>query len=312
MFLDCGSCLGTCLLVVSAAVTCVFIAAEGYVKRWWNMPRSTSRAALRLATGIPSLQDIFERVQAVRIGVASRSPDKNVQEVLSRRCVRNHRPWRSIREKIGSFEKKEDLEDLKERLKEAQEKMLAAEVKKLAVQGQWARLEDALQQDRQWKTMMWKLPTYVSQFATKAALDVLPTRANLARWHVDANSACSCGAKETLLHALNGCELRLERYKWRHNSVLAYIVSQIRRQRPDWTLMADLLGFEYKLPFHIEQQYRPDVIVLIRQKIVFVELTIPFEDGFEQAHTRKEKNMCAGFLSQPKQQASYPACSVRR
>ncbi len=147
---------------------------------------------------------------------------------------------------------------------------------------------------------MWKLPTFVSQFATKAALDVLPTRANLARWHVDSDSACICGAKETLLHALNGCEYKLERFKWRHNSVLSYIASEIGKRRPAWALMVDLPGKEYRLPFQIEQQYRPDIILRNGQELIFVELTIPFEDGFEQAHSRKEKKYQSGIIEPAK------------
>ena len=58
---------------------------------------------------------------------------------------------------------------------------------------------------------MWSLPTDVQQFATKAALDGLPTKANLLRWRVGCDSAClHCGVKETLHHTLNNCACLLD------------------------------------------------------------------------------------------------------
>ena len=228
--------------------------------------------------------------------VSGESEDANVRETIRRRDRANHRPWRSLREKIGAIATEADRQDIKSRLKIAQQTKLAAEVKGLAIQGQWARVEDALQ-DRQWKAMMWSLPSHVAQFATKAALDVLPTRANLARWHVAADSACSCGAKETLLHALNGCELKLSRFKWRHNSVLGFIVAQLRVQRPDHLIFADLPGQDYRLPFDIEQRYRPDIVLQKGNEITFVELTIPFEDK-QPMEERKQST----FLGSSRQQ----------
>ena len=100
-----------------------------------------------------------------------------------------------------------------------------------------------------------------------------------------------------MLHALNGCELKLPRFKWRHNSVLGYIVAQLRVQRPDHLIFADLPGHNYRLPFDIEQRYRPDIVLQKGVEITFVELTIPFEDGFEAAHERKETKYLSGIVA---------------
>ena len=100
-----------------------------------------------------------------------------------------------------------------------------------------------------------------------------------------------------MLHALNGCELKLQRCKWRHNSVLGYIVAQLRVQRPDHLIFADLPGQDYRLPFDIEQRYRPDIVLQKGNEITFIELTILFEDGFEAAHERKETKYLSGIVA---------------
>ncbi len=132
----------------------------------------------------------------------------------------------------------------------------------------------------------------VAQFATKAAIDLLPTRVNLARWKVAIDSGCPrCGVKETLHHVLNNCSPLLQSgaYKWRHDSVLQQLHAAIMKSSKWDSVCVDLPGHQYTLPFPPDASWRPDLVLQTGQhRIHFVELTVPFEPNMAAAHLRKE------------------------
>ncbi len=162
---------------------------------------------------------------------------------------------------------------------------------KLIIQGAWSRLPLHEEAERKWASIMWSLPSAVAQFASKAALDVLPTRANLCRWKTTCDSACTrCGVKETLHHVLNHCNTLLlaGAYKWRHDSILHQMFREVSRN-PRWTsIWVDLPGHTYTLPFTADFAWRPDLVLLdAAHNICFIELTVSFEANIPDAHRRK-------------------------
>ncbi len=164
---------------------------------------------------------------------------------------------------------------------------LASKVSRPVVQGAWSRLKKEEEADRLWRSMIWGMPSHICRFATQTALDILPTHANLARWRAPVGAACVCGVRDTLAHSLNGCELKLPRFKWRHDSILEKIASSLISKGHN--VQVDLPGFPYKLPtFLADQSLRPDIVILADSKIFLLELTVPFEGNFENAHSRKE------------------------
>ena len=115
---------------------------------------------------------------------------------------------------------------------------------------------------------------------------------------------------QNLFHILNGCPYALEsgRYTKRHDDVLRLIEDRIRiaceREKKEdstlsYTLWADVKGLDSagSYPQHISEafraQYRPDIMLVKsrgeRKKLVFVELSCPFEtvDNLKFAHQRK-------------------------
>ena len=68
-----------------------------------------------------------------------------------------------------------------------------------------------VQEDKPIWNQLWKLsiPPKVRNFLWRASSDILPTRANLARWRVPINPKCAvCGSSdETVLHILWQCPL---------------------------------------------------------------------------------------------------------
>ena len=263
---------------------------EQYLKRWWHLPKSASRDALRLVTGIPAISHLAEQSQCTKYSIAQKSSDPSVNAVIYKRRAACHKPLHRLLRSLGGSIPA-DKRAAMNALKAEQHKALKEKVATLAVQGAWSRLDQTLAVDRQWRSVMWSLPQSVQQFATKAAIDVLPTRANLLRWKVGCDSACTnCGVKETLHHVLNNCKHLLNNgaYKWRHDSILQQIVSVIRIRTPNAQVTADIQGYTYRLPFSCDTDWRPDIVIHhSNHNIEFVELTVPFETNTASAHSRK-------------------------
>ena len=262
---------------------------EAYVKKWWHLPRSTSRNALRLTIGLPSLTDIAESGQLVKNHIAQTSTDPSAVTALKAKLRRKHKPSRCLTQLFGAT-LPTNRKEAASILAEHQHRTLKETVTQLLVQGAWAKLETALDSDRKWKAMIWSLPTTVTLFASQAALDILPTRANLCRWRVACNSNCrKCGVKETLHHVLNHCDTLLKAglYKWRHDSVLQRMYEIL--QKGSWSsISVDLPGHTYTLPFHTDSAWRPDLVLLdSNHHVHIIELTIPFESNIGKAHERK-------------------------
>ena len=277
--------------VLPTALRSITTETEQHLKKWWHLPRGTSRDALRLVTGIPSISDVADQAQCTKYYIARASTDPNVASVLSYRKTHKHKPVDRLMKTLGCNIPKSRREAMN-KIKEEQGNALRAKVGKLLVQGAWMELGRSLATDRQWRSMMWSLPSAVQQFATKAAIDVLPTRANLLRWKVGCNASCeNCGVKETLHHTLNHCVRLLNSgaYKWRHDSVLQHLLHCLLKRYPEKSITADLPGRTYQLPFHCDTDWRPDIIIHNKtdHTIEFVELTVPFEANTKAAHTRK-------------------------
>jgi len=294
--------------VLPTALRTITSKMEAYLKTWWGLPRATSRDALRLATGIQSISDIAEQSQCTKYCIAQSSSDPHVTSVLSHRKIRRHKPVLRLLNALGGSIPQNRLEATA-KLKEGQHGQLKGTVTALVVQGAWARLDATMETDKHWRSMMWSLPHHVQQFATKAAIDVLPTRANLLRWKVGCNAACDhCGSKQTLHHVLNHCTRLLDSgaYTWRHNSILQHLLPHIQSKYPFAQIQVDLPGITYQLPFHCDTNWRPDIVILHRDhSIHFVELTVPFEPNFQTAHSRKT-NKYQPLLQQAKNEGLIP------
>ena len=100
-----------------------------------------------------------------------------------------------------------------------------------AFQGEFINLIQQEKMDVTWKSFIYCVPRGVMSFAMRASTNSLATPDNLARWGRVVDSSCQlCSSEQpqskttaTLGHILNSCPKMLDRYEWRHNSVLAYL-----------------------------------------------------------------------------------------
>ena len=79
-----------------------------------------------------------------------------------------------------------------------------------------------------------------------------------------------------------GCQSCLERFTWRHNSVLNFLAETLLPLQAEYRIFADLPGFNN--PSIITgERYRPDLLLENTDKTVLyiIELTVGFESNLE-------------------------------
>lgn len=136
-----------------------------------------------------------------------------------------------------------------------------------------------------------------------------------------------CGGRGTMAHILAGCKTALSqgRYRWRHDKVLCELADILERERQkkrqnstrpasfiqfiregekppapkrrkksllqaaqSWEMRVDL-GRKLVFPQVVQTSLRPDMVLWSEEarKIILIELTVPWEDGCEEAYERK-------------------------
>ena len=146
-----------------------------------------------------------------------------------------------------------------------------------------------------WSRCVSKLPPEPLCFILNAAVESLPTNANLFKWGKRPSPSCAlCHSdRQSLLHALNNCPIvmTLRRYSARHDEVLRVLSAFIRTHLPpSFSICVDTVESEYSFPHHISPtNLRPDVVWWSDEvkEIRLLELTISYETVMEQAHQRK-------------------------
>ena len=94
-----------------------------------------------------------------------------------------------------------------------------------------------------------------------------------------------CNNIQSLLHVVAGCAESLDRYTWRHDSVLNYIATFLKRFACE--LYADVTNFSSP-SITTGEEMQPDLLIILeRSKMFVVELTICFESNIAKNEVRK-------------------------
>ena len=139
-----------------------------------------------------------------------------------------------------------------------------------------------------WSASQSNLPKNIFNFTVRYMNNSLPTRQNLTRWGITPTSGCSKYlAPETLLHVVAGCQSYLDRFTWRHDSILNFLATCLQTVNST-CLYADLPG--YKTPSVLTGDiYRPDLLLQTSNECLYiVELTVGFESNLQKNSERKE------------------------
>ena len=140
----------------------------------------------------------------------------------------------------------------------------------------------------------------IFNFTVRYINNSLPTRQNLARRVLLPTSDCrQCLAPETLLHVVAGCQSYLERFTWRHDSVLNFLAMNLQTVN-DSCLYVDLPG--YKSPSIITgDTYRPDLLLPTSSRCLYIiELTVGFESNL-QKNVERKKSKYKELISEQKE-----------
>ena len=138
-------------------------------------------------------------------------------------------------------------------------------------------------------------------WAVRAGTNTLATPDNLARWGRPVDTRCSmvgCDNYCTLGHMLSACSKSLDRFKFRHDSVLTHLLATINKnKKEEVTTFADLNGWRVNggtvPPDLVLTEQIPDLVIIDRTvtpaKVVLLELTVPWDSAtaFKAALDRK-------------------------
>ena len=141
-----------------------------------------------------------------------------------------------------------------------------------------------------WQSLAKKLPPNIFCFARKSLIFCLPNKSNLLRWSlVDSNLCVWCSKVETQLHVLSNCVNCLNRYTWRHDSILNTILHKLSRSTKNITkLCADCGKLKFTCPSELFGSNRPDIVIEIEKRIIVLELTVCFETNTKKSRNYKE------------------------
>ena len=107
----------------------------------------------------------------------------------------------------------------------------------------------------------------------------------MARWGLSSPDCSFCLNPESLLDVVSGCQQYLDRFTWRHDSILNFIAKSLQPViNLHSSVYADVNGF-LNPSIKTGENYRPDLLFLIQSKSLYVlELTVGFN-----AVRKKEK-----------------------
>ena len=143
----------------------------------------------------------------------------------------------------------------------------------------------------------------------------LANNSNLKRWKISNSELCSlCTMKQTQLPIFNHCLPALNRYTWRHNSIMqTFCNHMLKKASYDFSLYVDIEGFENPATLFKSRQQsltttgpqqndllhraRPDIAIEIRDALTVIELTCPYE--MSTTKSREYKEAKSEFLTPP-------------
>ena len=99
-----------------------------------------------------------------------------------------------------------------------------------------------------------------------------------------------CKQTETQLHVLANCAKYLNRFKWRHDSILKTIINKLSRspkEKLEIFVDCEEIG-NHRCTSDIFETLRPDITLVIDDKVIVIELTVCFDTNTEKSRNYKQ------------------------
>ena len=277
--------------------------ANKYLKKWMSIPQGGTTQLLYLpkadgGLALPALSTFYKQQQSSRHVLFSTSKDDCVRFLeVQQRCMTSKGQFApssfvySATSHHPEYTKRQLKSHVKRAVSDPDHATRKSHLLGLSVQGKLFQRDDNYSY---WSDAVSSLPDREMKFAYNAAIDTLPTNVNLVLWYKgQVSSKCRlCNfPSQSLKHVLNKCEVALQqrRFNPRHDAVLSILHAFLVSRTP-LTIIADLPGTNYTFPTHIAStDERPDIVLWSdkSRSVTLIELTIPFEDNFADAHHRK-------------------------
>ena len=279
------------------------------IKKWAGMARSSNISILFLPAkrgglALPSLVDLYKKMQATRMVQLVTSSDPGVRQAAElhleeerRNRRRKFKPAQLVEDLLSGVQsqsRRTVLRAVKTCLAEEEVDKRHQVLCQLPAQGEMARSWEETSPEL-WVKAVQGLPSEPLKFALNASLNTLPTNANLHTWGKKPSDVCPLcqGGRQSLLHVLNNCPVAMElrRYSVRHDAVLQVIGDFIKAHLlPHYSITIDIPSESYRFPHHITPTcLRPDIVWWSdqRKELWLFELTVSFESLVADARARK-------------------------
>ena len=254
-----------------------------YIRKWLNIPVSgtlsnvfLNRSKFGLNIIPPSIK--FTQCQSTLRNTLKSSPNDSVKHLW--KLTSNHTniqydTYNSTKEVIQQFRSGQE-EKLENHL--ISQGSFFSSVKKFSLS----------HVNMMWSACQSKLPKNIFTFSIRYINNTLPTRKNLAKWGLFSSSDCSfCLNPESLLHVVAGCNAYLNRFTWRHDSVLNFIANMIQPMISN-NLYVDLPGF-FSPSIVTGNEHRPDLLLTTNDNCLYIlELTVGYETNLRNNIKRKQ------------------------
>jgi len=296
------------------------------IKQWAGLPKCATRTIIHhnKTLDIPSISSLYEICHATATAAISIKGDEKVKHCLN---IRLNRELQSKREKTiqKSISKVEEVrrglpsttengdtvihkflkdkeakavaKTLRRNLRLDSQEIINSKVCTYKKQGDFLKLLSDEEEDPEWKSFIYNMPRGTMKFLLNAAINTLPTSNNLLQWGKKTSDQCKhCKMTETTQHVLNGCPKFLTdgRYTWRHDNILNFLCNTLKQSR--FEVYCDLPescspGGGTIPPDIMITSLRPDLVIINRhmKEISIYELTVPYENRIEAAHSQKQR-----------------------
>ena len=140
-----------------------------------------------------------------------------------------------------------------------------------------------------WQTLTKNLPSNIFCFCRKSLIFRLPNKTNLLRWKLTTDDLCiMCSNKQTQLHVLSNCSKCLNRYTWRHDSILYCLLNYIEKfKTQNFKIYSDCPSLPYPNTSELFTNQRPDIVTLQGDSMTIIELTVCFETNTSKSRNYK-------------------------
>ena len=124
-----------------------------------------------------------------------------------------------------------------------------------------------------------KLPANIFRFCRSYLVLSLANNSNLHRSKISSNGLCSlCSKLQTQLHASNNYKHALDRYTWRHDSILFTITENLKPKLTNsFRIYINSLHVGFPSPKGLYSGKIPDIVLQQGKKLIVIELTCPTE-----------------------------------